>query len=129
MKLGILLIVTYLTIVGCSSSTDSLSKKALEQYLSENYRIDGSTQIDSLKVLSSELINTDLNRKHYSCVGLIKLRCVADAPYPSREGIIIPGEKFFQTVSVNLRFSEGSTGEVQIDTFRDSHINSRENSK
>lgn len=120
------LVVLVMFVVGCSKSVDSLAKQALQQFVGENYNTSSSVQIDKIKVLRSELISTDMNVKHYQCLGLVKLKCTADRVYESREGVINPGEAYFEMVYVKLNFDEGSTGVLETRNFNRVHINSKD---
>ena len=114
-----------MVLAGCSKSVDSLSKQALNQFLNENYRISSAVQLDKIKVLRAELTKTDLNYKHYRCLGLIKLKCIADSPRPIQGGTVNPGENYYQLVYVKLNFKEGPTGAVEAGSFDQDYINSK----
>lgn len=115
-RVGIIALVCFV-FIGCSNSTDSLSKKALELMFSENYSLKGTSSLDKIKVLKSELINSDLNSKYYRCLGLIKLKHNADRTYQSDQGVINPGEAYYGMEYVKLEFKQGPTGNVEIVSF------------
>lgn len=109
---------------GCSNA-DSLSKKAITQFVNDNYSLSDAVRLDKIRVYKTELTNTDLNYKYYKCIGLVKLKCIADSQYDSEDGPINAGDRYYQLVKVKLNYKQGATGEIETGLFERQYVNSK----
>lgn len=109
-------------VMGCTNSPDHLAKKALDQFAAEKYGSNSDIHYLGSKVFKSVLRNTDLNNKHYACIGLLRFQKIADRPYKSDRGSISPGDKVFGLVYITLRFTQGQTGVIEINSYNPEEV-------
>jgi len=100
-------------LAGCMNSADSLSKKVLEQFVNDRLTLNNTMNTENIKLLKSELISTYLDRKYYTCYGVIKVRCNKDTPVKTFDGVIKPSKDFYQMVYIKLDYKLGATGNTE----------------